>query len=281
MRWRATRWLIRGSLVCSLLYGLPAQATITDLIERLRGMPGMPAAPNSLGKEPRRKVLLNGFPIHLVTGQTTDSVESVLKFYESQLVSPQARERKETAPILVRRQTALGGYLFSAQRPDTEVLERVKQGQAPLASAGPLRMVHAQRVGGVTQYLAAWSDSAMPPAVIEPSSDSDAPGRDLPDVPRPLGVRVYNFEEPATGYSLVAYRVAAPARQALQATVERLLQAGFQPDQGLPEMTASLDGGAQDRGLAHVSRGGRGVLVSVRPGSQAQSSVITYVSRAF
>lgn len=279
-RW-TTRWLLRGGMVCALLHCASADAAITDLIDRLRGMPGMPAAPNSLGREPRRKILLNGFPLHLVTGQTADSVESVLTFYASQLVSTEARERKETPPVLVRKQTALGGYLFSTQRPDIAMLGRVKQGQAPLASTGPLRMVHAQRVGSVTQYLAAWSDAAIPPAVIEPASEGDAPGRDLPDVPRPLGVRVFSFEEPATGYALVSYRVAAPARQALQTTLDRLLQAGFRADEGLPDLTRSAEGVPTDRGLAHVSRAGRGVLVSVRPASDPQSSVITYVSRAF
>ena len=134
-RW-TTRWLLRGGMVCALLHCASADAAITDLIDRLRGMPGMPAAPNSLGREPRRKILLNGFPLHLVTGQTADSVESVLTFYASQLVSTEARERKETPPVLVRKQTALGGYLFSTQRPDIAMLGRVKQGQAPLASTG-------------------------------------------------------------------------------------------------------------------------------------------------
>jgi hypothetical protein len=262
-----------------LLGSSPALASVSDLIDRLRSLPpGLPVAPQSLGQAPQRQVRLNGFPLHVTTGQTTGTLDMVLTFYQSHLLQPAKESGAAVQPLILRRKSSDSVYLVSVLPRSAEELRSMLKSRGPLASAGPVRVVYAQRSGSYTNYLALWTDAPIPPQVLQPDPTHDAPGSDLPEVPRPLGMRTFSIDEPAAGYSLVAYHVNSPPAAALASTVERLRQHGFRADPALQAVTAATENPAQSQ-LAHLSRAGRSLLVSVRPDTSPQAAVVTYVSR--
>lgn len=271
-----------GAFGLLLLWPELARASIGDLITSLgqrlgAAAPAVPKPPTALSHGPARQLRLNGFPIKVLTGAAPGSVTDVLGFYREQFV--QIGKPGTIPPFAVRHAGPDAGYLLGIS-PERAALVRTIEQHLPLTSAGPLRMVYAQRQAGVTHYLAAWSESPLPDGLLTPDRERDAPGEDLPGVPRPRGVRAFSLSEPEAGYTLVTYRVSDRPDAAVQDAVTRLREAGFADDPSLAAVNAELQLRRPGQPMAHLQRSDRELLVSARTDPAHTGSKLTYLSRA-
>jgi len=176
------------------------------------------------------------------------------------------------------------GYLITVKPIDMAAMQRLVSGEQALTATGPLRMVYAQRGVRYTSYVVTWSDGPIPQEILTPPPERDAPGADLPGVPRPgpRSVRTFSLSEPAAGCATVSYKVAEPPAAALATAVSSLVGAGFHEDNDFSaaQQTLTRNGADQGKQLAHLTRGERTLLVSIRPTPSTTGSTITYVSRA-
>jgi hypothetical protein len=119
-----------------------------------------------------------------------------------------------------------------------------------------------------------WTDAPMAEHTLRGEAETDRPGQDLPQVPRPEGgVRALSVYEPAAGYALVSYLVpsASSPDEALQATRERLRGAGFVEDGALS--SAATETSSK---VAQFQNQSSTVLVEAHAGRQVPSEV-TYL----
>lgn len=85
-----------------------------------------------------------------------------------------------------------------------------------LSSIGQLRYVLARRGGDVTSLLVLWTDGSVPLSKMFPKT-GDAPGRDVPDVPRPRDSdRLLSATNQAVPYGITVYRVRATHETSIQ-----------------------------------------------------------------
>jgi hypothetical protein len=261
-----------GAALLVLGLSRPGSANITDL---LRFMRPVQAVPRTLSQSPPRKLLFNGFPITVMSGRTPESIDAVLNFYE-QSFSREPHD-KPTQPMQRQRGRDFGA-LVTVDAPLLETLQAMRATHQHYALTAPLRMAYAHRAADAvsTDYLAMWSDSALPAGVLAPPGDKDAPGMDAPETPRPpSGVRSFNLHEPASGYLVVTYDVPLPPQSALEGTLGVLRGAGYAPDPGFAAA-------AEQRGkrVVRLVQPGRDLIVSVRPDKKAPDAcTVTYLLR--
>jgi hypothetical protein len=219
--------VLRGLLWVALaLSPWRADAAVLDLFDFLRL--GHPQPPRTLANTPPRRLLLNGFPLQMLSGRTPESPRQVLDFYE-------LRYRKRSqgalgAPVH-RRDGDDFGLLVAADGNGEELLAQMRARKLHYVHLSPLCMVYAQKVGELTDYVAVFSDAPLPPNVLSPQNGQDAPGSDVPSVPRPAGaLRSFSLSEPAVGYTAVSYIVEAPPHSAFSETVAQLRSVGWTGD---------------------------------------------------
>lgn len=262
----------------------PCRADITDLMRFLRPVQ---LAPRTLTQSPPRKLLFNGFPLHVMSGRTPESIDEVLNFYERSF--SREPDGKPTQPMQRQRGKDFGS-LMTVDTTLLAALQAMKRRQH-YATSAPLRMVYAHRVdeppdaaapergGPKTDYLAIWSEEAVSQDVLAPPRDRDAPGMDAPDTPRPpAGLRSFNMYEPASGYLIVSYEVPAPPQAALESTLLVLRGAGFLPDPGFAAAAS-----AKGKRVVRLERAGgedRDLIVSVQPKrGEPDACTVTYLMR--
>jgi hypothetical protein len=146
---------------------------------------------------------LNGFcqqragvrgPDDLLTASTTGTPEPLA-------LGGSYRHEAENAGVLACIDT--GGPL-SVPELTTRLKDFARTGN--LSSVGRLRYVLARREKSVTSILALWTDGDAPILHLFPKA-GDAPGRDIPDVPRPENSeRVLSAWQPGVPYALTVYR---------------------------------------------------------------------------
>jgi hypothetical protein len=231
-RWAAA---LKAAALCAgvcagLLWAVPARASVVDLVEGLVTMNQMAKPPGDNTHNQQRELLVNGFPLHVSTGRTDRRTKEVIDFYQSRYPGGAMKQITGGRPFGLRQEGPKNSMLLTVDVPDRPTALRVANGKQSLFSAGPLRMVYAHRMGLYTEYLVAWSDSPVPMGVFQRVASMDAPGHDIPGVPRPLGMRSLDFEEPKAGYRLAIYKVSDPPEQALQTTISRMESAGWQQD---------------------------------------------------
>lgn len=272
-----TRWL--GSLVVtwiSLAQIPSAGATITDLIKGLKG-PAVPQAPHSLGEGKPRSVLLNGFPIQLVSDTTSSSQQDVIGFYRDFFL----REANSTHTQLALQ--SIGddaSFLLGAGSPSLTGKDLTETGVLALLTGRPLRLVYAQRMGDRTDYVAAWSEKPLSAQIFALDPEKDAPGEDIPSIPRPKGKRILSFSEPATGYATASYRTMTPAAEAFRQTLDMLDAAGYVQDARLQKLTEQPALTAvSPRFVAHLSNRARELLLTVRQEKRRVSTLIVLTSK--
>lgn len=259
---------------CLLIPGW-GHASVTELAEKLRGLIGqVPKPPGSTGQDKERRLLLNNQVFHVVTGHSERSVRETLEFYRTKL------EDQAKAPTLGLRTLGFhqiseeSGFLLLVDPLSQSALKAVATQEELFTSAGPLRMVTAVRRGHGADYLFAWTDKPLRLETLSPSDDLDAPGRDIPGVPRPIGsVRSLSLFEPAAGYGLITYQLPGTPESALRAARDVLRNAGFQEDPDLRTATAD-----SDTPLMQLLSGKQSVLVKARARSSSGSQV-TYLWR--
>ena len=182
-----------------------------------------------------RTLQINGVPLHLVSGSTPDSVAGLLDFmharcrdaggrFEEQLQQASRGRIPRIAggtrvPLdgVLRLDDEHGGYLACLDLGATriapeELLRRVQAFLATgnLAEVGDLRFIWATRSGQTTNYVAVFTQGPVPLLSMFPTN-ADAPGVDLPEVPRPArSQRLLSTWQQDQAPMLVSYRVAAP-----------------------------------------------------------------------
>lgn len=252
-----------------------AEASVFDSLPDILTSHQMPRAPGDVGQEKPRQVLLNGFPMNVATGRTSQRVKEVLDYYQDRYPGGVLKDMVGK-PVAVRREGDETGTMMIVDVAEKARAMEVMEGKRNLASAGPLRLVYARRSGLYTDYLLAWTDKAMPPGVLQPVASGDAPGEDLPQVPRPQGgLRAFSFSEPKAGYRLAMYKLAQTPDEALRQAGESLRQAGWAPDE-------TFEKSARKRGrrVARFSREGRDVVVTARASKEdARVTQLSYLAR--
>ena len=154
------------------------------------------------------------------------------------------------------------------------VLERVAARLGPQRVLRPV-LAEDHRMEWMVHWQSA--DAPLPRSVLSPPRGQDAPGSDVPGVPRPHGsLRSFNLREPSAGYAIVSYVVDAPASNALSSVVSQLRGEGFAVDGSFG--TAAR---AADQLILRLERPGRDLLVSAHPhGGAPDRSLLVYVTRS-
>lgn len=261
-----------GALSLSVTTPRPVRADVTDLFGLLR--PAVPQAPRTVSESRPRPLLLNGFPLRLLSGRTPETPQQVLDYYEQHV---RRTSKGPVPPPVFRRDGEDFGLLVATEGDGEELLRQMAARKLHYVHLGPLCMVFAQQTGELTTYLAITSGTPLPAEVLMPRSGHDAPGADLPGVPRPPGsLRSFSLSEPAAGYTAVSYVADQPAESAFTDTLSTLRDAGFALDRDFG--SAAYRAGSL---LMRVQRGRQDLLVSAQPHhGTAQRSLILYVVRS-
>lgn len=256
--------------VAVLCCGREGRADIRDLLQLLRPVQ---TTPHTLSQSAPRKLLLNGFPLKVMSGRTPESVDQVLDYYQRSF----SREPAGKLPQPLQRQRGTDyGALLTVDAPLVDTMRAMHASRKHYALTAPLRMAYARRADSYTDYLAIWSDEPMAPGVLAPPIDGDAAGMDAPDTPRPPGgLRSFNVYEPAEGYLVVSYYVPSAPQQAIESTIGVLRGAGFAPDPGFANAAR-----AKQRPMVRLERAGQDLIISVSPvKDQPEASTVTYLTR--
>jgi len=264
-------------VLCGLLImavARPAKADIRDLLRFLQ--PSKPGAPGTVSQAPVRRLLLNGYPLEVVSGRTAESPRAVIDFYEQRYRSrggagsafPTFRQDEDGTSVLATADST-GQSLLKADP---------GRGRGPgSATIPPLCLVFAQVAGDMTSYFAMFTEGAVPAAVISPPRGHDAPGGDVPGIPRPYNsYRSYSLAEPQTGYAMVSYVMDLPPEQAFQSTIEQLRGVGFSADSA--QAQAAEQAGFM---LLYLNRKGQDLMLTATPYvGRSQHSLVMYVTRS-
>ena len=203
-----------------------------------------------------RVISLNGAELHVVSGHHADTLDTVLDTFESrcalaggQFAGQLSAATAKSEPLLRSAHLALldgvlrsddgqHGYVacFDLGGGRMRPLDLVARLRAfavsyDVSAIGALRFVWAQRAGRTTSYIAVWTEGRLPLRAMFPER-GDAPGRDVPEVPRPRGARrVLSAFQAQREPLLVSYVAAeSPARLAAGYR-EQLLGLGFEVHQ--------------------------------------------------
>lgn len=268
---RVRRVLLLLLCTTAILSATPARAEIVDLLRMLQ--PNLPV-PRGLGHSSPRPLQLNGFPLQMVSGRAPETPRQILDSYQARyrdrhpgrLPSPAHREDGDDY-----------GVLITVDGSGDDLLRRMAATRQHYLHLAPLCLVFAQQAGELTDYLAVWSDTPLPRSVLAPPPGQDAPGSDVPGVPRPVGsLRSFSLREPAAGYAIVSYVVDAPAPNALSSVINQLRSEGFAVDG-----TFGTAARATGQLLLRLERPGRDLLVSAHPhAASADRSLIVYLTRS-
>lgn len=261
-----------------LFSAAPAHASVTDLVDRIAGLIGrIPRAPGATSQSRERRLVLNGQVLRLITGHARAPLRAALDFYEKQFGAQARAPRAGLRMIGLEQIDADAGYRVLIDPMSREAALGVVRDDRPVLSAGPLRMVYAQRRGDGSDYLVLWTDAPFDEDALGVEGE-DAPGQDAPGAPRPpASIRGLNLFEPAAGYGIVTYALpSAPSEaEALRAARARLLLAGFVEDADL--RTAAAHTRAE---VAQFHAKDRSLLVSARARRDRPGCEVTYLWRA-
>jgi hypothetical protein len=214
--------------------------------------------------EGHRTLLVNGARLELRTGVTEDSIDTVL-----------ARQRELCGPAhatpIVRSQSALEGVLgcFVAAD-DTSLIDRLLAfGETgDLTTLGELRATWVMASGDERRYVLIAARDTLALSQMFPST-GDAPGVDVPSLPRPPEARrVLSTFQRGEAPMLVAYRSTLEAA-ALERRYLELLETADRHVEHAPtrsgEETALLVRDPESAQLVLLGRDGDGTLVVIVP----------------
>jgi hypothetical protein len=201
-------------------------------------------------------LLLNGLRLRMQVGTTRDPAERVLAVFAGRCrarsggVALQLQEGlhgrlpaklvTQTFDPVLQLGDARGGFVgcldLGAQRVlPADLLARLSRfaRAADVAEIGALRFAWARSEGRDTRYVALWSDQPLPLRSAFPAL-GDAPGSDVPRVPRPSATRrVLSAWQEGAAPMLVAYASAQPAPAALRGYEPQLRARGYRLQRGV------------------------------------------------
>ncbi len=175
-------------------------------------------------------MLLNGQPIHIATGHTSDSLETVLDVFEERCIARDGRIKGRLDELLaedaegleydsslldptLRKQDDEHGFVACLDLRDDvvgpgEVLARFTRFRRTMdvSELGDFRYVYAQaQPDGQTTFTQVWVDGEFNIGHMFPAR-GDAPGGDLPEVPRPAeSRRIFSSMELGKDQRVVVY----------------------------------------------------------------------------
>ena len=274
MRMFTVRTICSLGLVASIGSPAPARASVVEaLLDHLGGALMAPVS-DELDHDKPRRLILNRTELTVQTGRTRSPVSEVLDHYRMKhrggLLATLAQ-----GPVGARSGDEQSGSFFTVDVTDPVRMDKLRAGTIPLGSAGGIRLAYAHRVGVFTYYVIAASDGPLAIDTLQPATTQDAPGADIPGVPRPPGIRILSLEEPAAGYRLVTYRVAMPGTAALNLAVEIVQGAGFTDD-------ARFHAAAAEKGRlsARLTQGAQDLVISVHSDKlEVTQSHVSYLYR--
>jgi len=238
-----------------------------------------------------RTLIINGLPLHVLSGSTRDGVAVLLDNFDARCHRasggldqrpPELRggrrwpriARRALDPVL-RRDDARGGYVACLDLGDPQVsaddlLRRVKRflERGDVSEVGDVRLAWAFRNRDTTTYVAVYTDGPLPLAEAFPDH-GDAPGADVTGVPRPRhGRRVLSAFQRDAAPMLATYESAVPPGLALQAFAGQLSRRGLTPTapkDGEHALFASTPSGEVDLvAFASAAGNGKTLLTVVR-----------------
>lgn len=198
-----------------------------------------------------RTLIVNGLPVHVVSGTTRDGVSTLLDTFHARCRRSSAgldrlphqrpggrrwpRIAEHALDPVLRHDDAHGGYvacldLGAEPVPPQDLLERVRRflRSSDLAEVGDVRFAWAFRGETATTYVGVYTQGAVPLSTLFPTH-GDAPGTDVLGVPRPAhGRRVLSAFQRDASPMLASYESAEPPRVALQAFAKQLAKSGLQ-----------------------------------------------------
>ena len=238
-----------------------------------------------------RTLVVNGLPLHVLSGSTRDAVSTLLDTFDARChrASGQLdrwaqelpghrrwpRIAEQALDPVLRREDLHGGYVacldLGAQTVSAEdLLERLRRflEHGDLSEVGDLRFAWASRSGDATTYVGVYTDGPVPLGAAFPA-EGDAPGTDVTGVPRPShGRRVLSAFQRDAAPMLASYESTVTPQVALQSFGAQLARQGLTPS--APEgaghaLYASTSRGEVDiLAFASVTSGDKTLLTVVR-----------------
>ena len=271
--WGALRAILLGaSIVLGVAFSClsSAQARLAESMQDFSALFSQLTKATSRSKESRLDV--NGLELHRITASTRLSVKDTLDRLEGlcrdrgglegieRLLKNSGAASSSAWPSIIhgvyRNQGANQGTIACIDTGGplgvTDLTRRLQEFARTknLAALGKLRYALARRNGPRTSVLVFWTDGDARLLEMFPKS-GDAPGTDLPGVPRPeQSVRLLSAAERGSPYSITAYRSTHQSPAAMTDWYQRMLK-------GRHFRVAQTQ-----NGLAAV-RGGRALLIRV------------------
>jgi hypothetical protein len=237
-----TRVLALGLIVGNVVLAVAVKAAADSTTQNLRAF-GRSVLRYSDGRTMNdvRTITLNGAEVRMATGSTRDTVRQVMDFYAARCreidggLSAQVREHSpfrhelrrhlpadfndfmdvNEAATMVRFVTDTEGFIIcfdvGRERVDlnqfvTRVIDAMQHGD--LTGASDFRYVYAQRPAGdsTTSVVGFWTERSNLNITRMFPTEGDAPGRAVPGLPRPVGMRrVLNAYESGTPLSYTTF----------------------------------------------------------------------------
>jgi hypothetical protein len=181
---RIARWSSRATPLIALLTLVAVMAAAKMRSEAAPAMLALGAQllrDERRGPEDGRVLLLNGLPLRVETGATTQGMAEVLGGFEHSCLEGHAADT-------LRGGDDTQGFVACAlpATEDHDLAARLRLLAA--GDVGAIRYVYAARRRGVTSFVRIWSDTPISLPRLLPES-GDAPGEDIETIFRPPGSR--------------------------------------------------------------------------------------------
>lgn len=197
-----------------LAFGFVVRASYTKANEVFMGLGAeMLRFPYARHQDRPRQIHLNGLPIHFTTGSTSQSVEGILDYVHLRCREKNGNLTEQLDKLIKKgrkvfdphRYPLMDGVLRygdekqgfvaclasnnGSSRPE-DTVKRIRRflETGDLSQIGELRYVMAKRGLETTSFVAFWTEGIANLLDLFPR-DGDAPGYDLPEIPRPIASR--------------------------------------------------------------------------------------------
>jgi hypothetical protein len=216
-------------------------------------------------EEGLRTLVVNGARFRMRTGSTLDSIDAVIDAHAAP-----CRSGVLTPDPVVRTRRAAQGFIGCIVPTDAPLLERVQalHETQDFAALGELRFAWAMQTPTGTRYVAIAAEGELNVPAMFPA-DSDAPGIDLPGLPRPPSARrLLTTWQEGQDPVLVSYLSELALTEVINRYTSALAAAGLDvervPTRVDGEQTFLVRNGARQH-LAVLAEDDGGTLISLIP----------------
>jgi len=175
--------------------------------------------------------LFNGERFYLSSGTRPTSLRRVMHNFAVSCVEQVPRnQRKSRKPLILHSSRKQQGFVLCLkQQPGKnrslgERLAELRRTQ-DLAALGRFGYIYARQRQEQTEFVSVWTGASLRPLRMFPKGH-DAPGSDLPDVPR-LSTAERRFSISTTGQQMVSYTLQTSVRQAKRLWLSSAIKSGW------------------------------------------------------